>query len=126
MLCGGPWALLFAIMGRMQSKKIEHRSTAKIVYSILILFLPIYAAFAVQFVPREHHGIPGEGQGWPFIVCEQVNEVGDIATLLLNATIIFTSIYLLVLASAVVRYKYFNQAPDGTPVMKRKKTKGAK
>ncbi len=83
--------------------------------------LPIYAAFALQFVPRVHEGDPTGGQGWPILVCDQVDEVGDIATLLLNASIIVAAVYILVIASAVIRLKFLGQAPDGTPVKRPKK-----
>lgn len=99
-------------------KKKPQISTLKSVYLALIVLLPMYAGFAVQFVPREHHGDPSGGQGWPFIVCEQVDEAGDIGLLLINASIIFFSIYILVLLSSVLRYRYLGQAPDGSKIKK--------
>ena len=105
-----------------KKKKTPELPTLKSIYLILIVMLPIYAAFAVQFVPREHNGDPSGGQGWPFMVCDQVDEASDIGLLLLNASIIFFSVYILVLLSAVLRFHFLGQGADGTPIKKKRKT----
>ncbi len=115
-----PWPGFCYTEADMPKKAKQQISNRKIIYAVLIAMLPIYAAFAVQFVPRAHHGTY-DGMGWPFLVCGPVDSLADIGLLLANASIIISAIYILVLLSAAIRFKYFNQAADGTPLKKSKK-----
>ena len=107
-------------------KKKQPISTLKTVYLITIVLLPVYAGFAVQFVPRAHHGDPSGAQGWPFLVCDKVDELTDIGLLLINASIIFSSIYLLVLISAILRYHFMGQDAAGNKLKKPRKSAAKK
>ncbi len=105
------------------TKKKQQISSLKTLYLAIIVLLPIYAAFALQFVPREHEGDYAGGQGWPFLVCGPVDQVSDVGLLLANASIIFSAIYILVLGSAMLRFRLLGQAADGTPLKKTKRKK---
>ena len=97
------------------AKSKKKISNVKLVYLLVIMILPIYASFAIQFVPRWHQG-GYNGQGWPFIVCGPINQFTDVGLLLINASLITSAIYGLVILSAVVRRNFFHQAADGSRI----------
>lgn len=134
-------------------KKQKNLAKKKVVYGILIITIPLYAAFTLQLIPRERtlfypgQGIQGidcygvayseypcystwektyDSAGWPIqVVVDQAakdySAPQHLGGLLANVAIISTAVYVLVLLSAGLRYKYMNQAPDGTKIRKKSK-----